>query len=314
MRTQLTELLGIEFPIFQGGMAWASDMNLVSAVSNGGGAGIIGTARRDKEWTREEIRRVKALTDKPFGVNVALHTPTKDEVMEAVLEEGVAFVTMGAGNPTPYIPRLREAGIKAIPIVPDSRRAKKVAEAGADALIVEGLDSGGHIGTQTTMALLTNIPPEVNIPVIAAGGIADGRGLAAALMMGAVGVQLGTIFLAAEECNIHPNAKQRLLESKDYESVVTGFTLGDMCRGIRNKLTDQALEMERRGATRAELEPFVTGSLRKAMQEGDMENGMLMVSLSVNVINEILPAREIMQRMVRSAEQVLAETAKKYAV
>ena len=224
MKTKVTELLGIKYPVLQGAMAWVSEANLAAAVSNAGGAGIIATGGRTTEWTREEIRKAKTLTDKPFGVNVMLMAPNRDEIVSVICEEKVAFVTLGAGNPVVYFERLHAAGVKVIPVVPSVKLAKRVEAAGADAIVIEGMEAGGHIGTQSTMALLTNVIPEVKLPVIAAGGIADGRGIAAALLMGADGVQMGSRFLLTEECGLHPNAKARIIQAVDTDSVATGVT------------------------------------------------------------------------------------------
>ena len=229
MKTKLTELLGIKYPVIQGGMAWVSEANLASAVSNAGGAGIIAAGGRDTEWVREEIRKAKEMTDKPFGVNVMLMAPNKDEIVEVVCEEKVAFVTLGAGNPVPYIEKFHEHGIKVIPVVPNLKLAKRVAEKGADAIVIEGMEAGGHIGSQTTLALMTNIIPYIDIPVVVAGGIADGRGIAAALLMGAAGVQMGSRFLLTTESTLHPKAKESS-SGNDTDSVATGVSRG---HGVR---------------------------------------------------------------------------------
>ncbi len=248
MKTKLTELLGIKYPVIQGGMAWVSEANLASAVSNAGGAGIIAAGGRDAEWVREEIRKAKEMTDKPFGVNVMLMAPNKDEIVEVVCEEKVAFVTLGAGNPVPYIEKFHEHGIKVIPVVPNLKLAKRVAEKGADAIVIEGMEAGGHIGSQTTLALMTNIIPYIDIPVVVAGGIADGRGIAAALLMGAAGVQMGSRFLLTTESTLHPKAKERILQATDTDSVATGVSRGHGVRCLRNTFTEEYTKFEASGA------------------------------------------------------------------
>ena len=223
MRTALTQLLQIEYPIIQGAMAWVSEHKLVAAVANAGATGVIALGGRDAEWTRNEIRACKELTDKPFGVNLMLMAPNKDELVDIIIEEKPAFVTLGAGNPVPYIKPFQDAGIKVIPVVPSLKLAKRIQDAGADAMIIEGMEAGGHIGSQTTMSLMENILPEISIPVVVAGSSVDGRGLAAALLMGAEGVQMGSRFLLAEECQAHPNMKEAIINATDTDSVVTGL-------------------------------------------------------------------------------------------
>ena len=240
MRTALTELLQIEYPIIQGAMAWVSEHKLVAAVANAGATGVIALGGRDAEWTRNEIRACKELTDKPFGVNLMLMAPNKDELVNVIIEEKPAFVTLGAGNPVPYIKPLQEAGIKVIPVVPSLKLAKRIEEAGADAMIVEGMEAGGHIGSQTTMSLMENILPEISIPVVVAGSIVDGRGLAAALLMGAEGVQMGSRFLLAEECQAHQNMKEAIIKATDTDSVVTGLLSGHGgVRSLKNEFTSR---------------------------------------------------------------------------
>ena len=254
MPTRLTELLGIKYPIIQGAMAWISDATLASAVSNAGGAGIVSLGGRTTEYTRDEIRRCRTLTDKPFGVNVMLMAPNKDEIVDVICEEKPAFVTLGAGNPVPYFEKLHAAGVKVIPVVPNVKLAKRVEEKGADAIVVEGQEAGGHIGSIATMPLMTQVIPEVGLPVIMAGGFADGRGLAAALIMGAAGVQIGTRFLVAEECPVHENMKKKLIEAVDTDAIVTGLTIGGAVRGIRNKFSEEFVADEFAGkATKEEL-------------------------------------------------------------
>lgn len=306
METKLTKLLGITYPIIQGGMAWVSEANLTAAVSNAGGAGIIASGGRTAEWVREEIRKTKSMTDKPFGVNVMLMAPNKDEVVDVICEEKVAFVTLGAGNPVPYFEKFHKAGIKAIPVVPSVKLAKRVEASGADAIVIEGMEAGGHIGTLTTMALLTNVIPEVSIPVIAAGGIVDGRGMAAALLMGAAGVQMGSRFLLTEECQLHPNAKQRISEASDTDSVVTGYSRGHGVRGLKCKFTDKFLELEKAGAPDEVLNNLATGTNKLAAVEGDTQNGLVQVGQSLNRLNEVKPVRSVVEEIINEAKKLLS--------
>ena len=277
MAKSITEVLGIKYPIIQGGMAWISDAKLAAAVSNAGGAGIISCGGRTTEYVREEIRKAKQLTDKPFGVNVMLMAPNKDEIVDVICEEKPAFVTLGAGNPVPYFAKLKEAGIKVIPVIPNVKLAKRVAAAGADAMVAEGMEAGGHIGVLTTMALMTQVIPEIkDIPVVMAGGFGDGRGLAAAMLMGAGGVQMGTRFLVAEECSVHENMKQKLIEAVDTDTIVTGLTLGGAVRGIKNKFSTEFVQKENEGKTsKEELIRMATGTNKLAAVEGDVVNGMM---------------------------------------
>lgn len=305
MQTRLTKLLGIQYPIIQGAMAWISEATLTAAVSSTGGAGIIATGGRSAEWTRDEIRKTKSLTDKPFGVNLVMMAPNKDEIAEVICQEKVAFVTLGAGNPVPYIEKFHQAGILAIPVVPSVKLAKRVEAAGADAIVIEGMEAGGHIGNLTTMALLTNVIPEMSIPVIAAGGIVDGRGMAAALLMGASGVQMGSRFLLTEECTVHPNAKQRIIEAQDTESVATGLSRGHGVRGLKNKFTDRYTELENSGAPQKELDDLATGTNKKAAVDGDVEHGLVQVGQSLNRLTEIKLARQVIEDVIAETIQVL---------
>lgn len=306
METKLTKLLGIKYPLIQGAMAWVSEANLTSAVSNAGGAGIIAAGGRTTDWVRDEIRKTKALTDKPFGVNIVLMAPNKDEVVEIICQEKVAFVTLGAGNPLPYIETFHKAGIKAIPVVPSVKLAKRVEAAGADAMVIEGMEAGGHIGTLTTMALLTNVIPEVSIPVIAAGGIVDGRGMAAAMLMGAAGVQMGSRFLLAEECAAHMNVKQRIIAATDTDSVVTGYSRGQGVRGIKNAFTEKFLALEVSGAPTSELNALATGTNKLATIDGDIEMGMVQVGQSLNQLNEIKPSKTIIEEIIAETVRLLS--------
>jgi enoyl-[acyl-carrier protein] reductase II len=276
-------------------MAWVSESRLAAAVSNAGGAGIIGSGGRSVEWVQDEIRAAKTLTTKPFGVNIVMLDRLKDEIVELVCAEKVAFVTMGAGNPLPYIAKLQQAGIKVLPVVPSVKLAKRVENAGADAVVIEGMECGGHIGTLTTMALLSNVIPEVSIPVVAAGGIVDGRGMAAALLMGADGVQLGSRFLLATECALHANAKQRIIHAVDTDSVVTGYSRNHGVRGLRNQFADKFLAMEKSGVPDEELNNFATGTNRMAAIEGDVDDGFVLVGQSLSRLNEIMPADAIIK-------------------
>lgn len=308
MATRLTELLGIEYPVLQGGMAWISDADLASAVSNAGGAGIISTGGRTTEYTREEIRRCRALTDRPFGVNVMLMAPNKDEIVEVICEEKPAFVTLGAGNPVPYFEKFHGAGVKVIPVVPNVKLAKRVEDKGADAMVVEGMEAGGHIGVLTTMALMTQVIPEVKkIPVIMAGGFADGRGLAAALLMGAEGIQVGTRFLVAQECPLHENVKKKLIEAVDTDTIVTGMTIGGAVRGIKNKFSEEFLALEYSGkADKQTLLDMATGTNKLAAVDGDTENGMMQAGQSLLPLKKIEPVKAILENMMEEARKTLA--------
>lgn len=303
METKLTKLLGIKYPIIQGGMAWTSDAVLAAAVSNAGGAGIIGSGGRTTEWTRDEIRKAKTLTDKPFGVNVMLMAPNIAEIIDMLCEEKVAFVTLGAGNPVPHIEKFHNAGIKVIPVVPNVKLAKRIEAAGADAMVIEGMEAGGHIGQQTTMALMENVLPQIkNIPVLVAGGISDGRALAAALLMGAEGVQIGSRFLLTTECPAHPAAKQAIIDATDTDSAVTGFSRGHGVRCLKNAFTQKFSEKEISGAPQEELNAMGTGTNKRGIMEGDIVNGTVMVGQSLNVLNDILPCKEVIERMMAEAQ------------
>jgi len=305
MKTGLTKLLGIKHPIIQGAMAYISEANLVSAVCNAGGTGVIGSGGRGADWVRREIVRTKQMTDKPFGVNVMLKDPERDDIIAAICEEKVEFITMGAGNPGPYFKILKDAGIKTIPVVPNVRLAKRVEESGADAIIVEGTESGGHIGLMTTMALLTNVIPQVKIPVIAAGGIADGRGIAAALLMGAAGVQMGSRFLLTDECQVHPNVKEKILQSTDTDTDVTGYSTGIMVRGLRNDFTREFLKLERTGAPAEALNELATGRNRLSAIDGDIDNGSVQVGQSLNVLTEIKAVQEVIKELMEQTVTTL---------
>ena len=307
MKTKLTELLGIKYPVIQGGMAWTSDANLAAAVSNAGGAGIIGSGGRTVEWTRDEVRKAKGLTDKPFGVNVMLMAPNITEIIEMLCEEKVAFVTLGAGNPVPHIATFHAAGIRVIPVVPSVKLAKRIEAAGADAMVVEGMEAGGHIGKQTTMALMENVLPAVqSIPVLVAGGISDGRALAAALLMGAEGVQMGSRFLLTTECPAHPAAKEAIVKATDTDSVATGYSRNLGVRCLANAFTDAYTAKEIAGAPKEELMQMGTGTNRKGILEGDTVNGTVMCGQSLNVLNDVLPCKEVMERIIAEAKAAIA--------
>ena len=293
MKTRITELLGIEYPIIQGGMAWVAEYNLAAAVSNAGGFGIIGAASAPPEIVRAQIRKCKELTDKPFGVNVMLMNPNAEEVAKIVIEEGVKAVTTGAGNPAKYIPMWKEAGVKVMPVVASVAMAVMMERAGVDAVVAEGMESGGHIGQTTTMALLPQVVDAVNIPVIGAGGIADGRGFAAAIMLGAEAVQMGTAFLVAKENIVHENYRNKVIAAKDIDSVVTGTSTGHPVRGLRNHMTKEYLRLEKEGATIEELEQITLGALRRAVIDGDAKDGTVMAGQIAGLIKKEATCKEI---------------------
>ena len=305
MKTRITELLGIEYPIIQGGMAWVAEYHLAAAVSNAGGLGLIGAASAPPEVVREQIRKTKELTHKPFGVNVMLMNPNADEVAQIVVEEGVKVVTTGAGNPAKYMALWKSAGVKVIPVVASVAMAKLMQRGGADAVVAEGMESGGHIGSATTMTLVPQVVDAVDIPVIAAGGIADGRGFAAAFMLGAEAVQLGTRFCVASEAITHDNYKERIIKAKDIDSEVTGMSHGHPIRCIRNSMTKEYLRLEKEGAGFEELEYLTLGSLRKAVIEGDVVNGTVMAGQIAGLIHEKQSCAEIIQEIMSEGSSLL---------
>ena len=305
MKTEVTELLGIEYPIIQGGMAWVAEYHLAAGVSNAGGLGLIGAASAPADWVREQIKEAKKLTDKPFGVNIMLMSPYADEVAKVVAEEGVKVVTTGAGNPEKYMKMWKEAGVKVIPVVASVALAKRMERCGADALVAEGTEAGGHIGENTTMVLVPQIVDAVNIPVIAAGGIADGRGIAAAFMLGARAVQMGTHFVATKESMVHENYKKAILKAKDIDSRVTGRTTGHPVRALRNQMTKQYLDMEKAGASFEELEHLTLGGLRRAVVDGDVVNGSVMAGQSAAMVKEILSCEELIQKLVKETDALI---------
>lgn len=305
MKTEVTKLLGIEYPIIQGGMAWVAEYHLAAGVSNAGGLGLIGAASAPAEWVREQIREAKKLTDKPFGVNIMLMSPYADEVAKVVAEEGVKVVTTGAGNPEKYMKMWKEAGVKVIPVVASVALARRMERCGADALVAEGCEAGGHIGENTTMVLVPQIVDDVKIPVIAAGGVADGRGVAAAFMLGAKGVQMGTHFVATKESVVHDNYKQAIIKARDIDSRVTGRTTGHPVRALRNQMVKQYLELENSGASFEELEHLTLGGLRKAVVEGDVVNGSVMAGQSAAMVKEILSCEELIQKLVKETDALI---------
>ena len=305
LKTPLCDLLGIEKPVFQGGMAWIADASLASAVSEAGGLGIIAAMNADANWLRDQIHELRAKTDKPFGVNVMLMSPYVKEVMQVVVEEKVQVVTTGAGNPGEYVPALKEIGAKVIPVVASVALAKRLVRCGVDALIAEGTESGGHIGEITTMALVPQIVDAVDVPVIGAGGIADSRGMAAAFALGAQAVQMGSRFVVSEECIAHPNYKKMVLKAKDRSTVVTGRTLGHPARVLHNKLTRKYQELEAAGAPAEELEKLGVGSLHRATHEGDVDNGSVMIGEISGMLNDIKPVKTIIEDIINGLPGVI---------
>lgn len=308
MKTRITDLLGIEYPILQGGMAWIAESTLASAVSNAGGLGIIAGGSAPIDYLRDQIRKTKSMTDKPFGVNIMLMSPNAEELAKLVIEEKVPVVTTGAGNPGKYMEAWKAAGIKVIPVVPSVALAKRMERAGADAVVAEGTESGGHIGQNTTMCLVPQVVDAVEIPVIAAGGIADGRGVAAAFMLGAEGVQVGTRFLACTECQIHENYKNAVIAAKDTDNAVTGFYSGSPCRCIKSKYTKKLQDMEKKAAPPEDFEALTVGSLRKAVVDGNTDEGSMLCGLIAGMINDVKPAAEIVKEMMGQAEKLLGGT------
>ena len=305
MKTRITELLGIEYPIIQGGMAWVAEHTLAAAVSEAGGLGLIGGASASGDIIRSEIRKAKELTDKPIGVNVMLMSPYADEVAQVIVEEGIKAVTTGAGNPEKYMDMWKNAGVKVMPVVASVALARRMEKYGADAVVAEGCESGGHIGSQTTMCLVPQVVDAVDIPVIAAGGVADGRGFAAAMMLGAEAVQIGTRFVASKESIVHENYKERIIKAKDIDSEVTGRSYGHPIRVLRNKMTREYLRMEKEGAAFEELEHLTLGSLRKAVVEGDVMNGSLMAGQIAGLVKEEKSCDEIVKEIMSQAETLL---------
>ncbi len=305
MKTRICDLLGIEYPIIQGGMAWVATHELAAAVSEAGGLGIIGAGGAPASWVREQIRQAKKATDKPFGVNLMLMNPEADQIAQIIAEEKVKVVTTGAGNPGKYIQMWKDAGVKVIPVVASVALAKLMERGGADAVIAEGMESGGHIGKATTMTLVPQVADAVEIPVIAAGGIGDGRGFAAAMMLGAEAVQMGTRFVTAKECTVHENYKQKIIKAKDIDSEVTGMANGHPIRVLRNQMTKAYLKMEKEGASLEELEKMTLGSLRKAVVEGDVTSGSVMAGQISGLIKKEETCKEIILDVMQGARQAM---------
>ncbi len=305
MQTEINNLLEIEYPIIQGGMAWVAEHHLAAAVSEAGGFGLIGAANAPADWVREQIRKTKELTDRPFGVNVMLMSPYADDVARVIAEEGVKAVTTGAGNPEKYMELWKERNIKVIPVVASVALAKRMERCGADAVVAEGCESGGHIGESTTMTLVPQVVDAVDIPVIAAGGIGDGRGIAAAFMLGAKGVQMGTRFVVTKECQVHPAYKERIIRAKDIDTRVTGRSTGHPIRALRNDMTKAYLQKEQEGASTEELELLASGALRRAVQEGDIHNGSLMSGQIAGLIKEEVSCKQLIDTLVSQTKEAL---------
>jgi len=305
IKTPLCDLLGIEYPIVQGGMAWVSTAELVIAVSKAGGLGVLGAGNAPPDYVRSQVRQVKAGTEKPFGVNIPLFSPYVAQVVQICVEEKVPAVFTGAGNPAPYMEPLKEAGIRIVPVVSSVALAKRLERAGADALVAEGMESGGHVGDVATLPLVPQVVDAVAIPVIAAGGIADGRGLVAALALGAAGIQMGTRFICTTECTVHPNYKSKILAAGDRATTTTGHTLGHPVRAIKNPMVHEFARLEKEKVSEEQIIEFGTGRLRLAAVEGDMRNGSIMAGQSCGLIRDIVPVHELLTRIVREAEGVI---------
>ena len=308
MTELINQMLGTRYPIIQGGMAWVATWELASAVSNAGGLGIIGVGGADVNWVAEQIRQMKEHTDKPFGVNLMLMNPQADEIAELLAKEQIPVITTGAGNPGKYMDSWKAAGAKVIPVIASVALARLMERAGADAVVAEGTESGGHIGSATTMTLVPQVVDAVNIPVIAAGGIADARGFAAAMMLGASGVQMGTRFVAAKESIVHENYKEKLIKAKDIDSEVTGRSTGHPIRVLRNKMTREYLRMEKEGASLEELEKMTLGALRKAVVEGDVMNGSVMAGQIAGLVKSEDTCAESIEEIMSGAEKLLNRT------
>lgn len=302
---KICDLLNIKYPIIQGGMAWVADANLASAVSNAGGLGIIAGGNAPKEIIKAEIDKCRELTDRPFGVNVMLLSPYVDDIIDLIIEEKVPVITTGAGNPAKYINRLKEIGTKIIPVVPSIALAQRMEKLGVDAVIVEGTEAGGHIGELTTMVLTPQVSDSVDIPVISAGGIGDGRGIAAAFALGADGVQVGTRFICSDECKVHENYKSMLIKSRDRDAIVTGRSTGHPVRTLKNKLAREILSMEKEGISAEEIDKRGIGSLRLAVKEGDINNGSFMAGQIASIIKDVKPCKEIIESMIEEAKSIM---------
>ena len=309
MKTEITELLGIEYPVIQGGMAWVADYHLAAAVSNAGGLGLIAAGGAPAEWVREQIREAKKLTDKPFGVNIMLMNPEADKIAKVILEEDIKVVTTGAGSPEKYMADWKAAGVKVIPVIASVALAKRMERCGADAVVAEGTESGGHIGETTTMALVPQVVDAVNIPVIAAGGIADGRGMAAAFMLGAKAIQMGTIFVASKESIVSEAYKNKVIKAKDIDTKVTGRTTGHPVRCLRNQQTREYLKLEQAGASFEELEKLTLGGLRKAVVDGDVIHGSVMAGQIAGLVKDSRSCKEIIEGICREMKNVVLSQA-----
>ena len=306
IRTPLCDLVGIEYPIVQGGMAWVGTAELAAAVSNAGGLGVIGGGNAPPEEVAQEIRLAKELTDKPFGLNIPLAiSEYADDIVTLCIEEGVKIMVIGAWRPGSHITRLKEAGITVITVIASVALAKRLVRQGADALIAEGMESGGHIGDIATMPLVPQVVDAVDVPVVAAGGIADGRGLVAALALGAQGIQMGTRFICTTECTAHENYKRAIIKARDRSTMTTGHSLGHPVRALKNPMVHEFEELERRGITEAELIEFGTGKLRLAAIEGDMKNGSVMAGQIAGMVHDIVPTKELIERIVAEAEEII---------
>ena len=305
MKTKITELLGIEYPVIQGGMAWVAEASLAAAVSDAGGLGLIAAAAAPAEWVREQIKKVREMTDRPFGVNIMLMSPEADQVAKVIVEEKVPIVTTGAGSPEKYMKMWKEAGVKVIPVVASVALAKRMERCGADALVAEGTEAGGHIGENTTMVLVPQVVDAVHIPVIAAGGIADGRGVAAAFMLGARGVQLGTGFVVTAESQVHDNYKNSIIKAKDIDSRVTGRSTGHPVRVLRNQMAKEYIKKEQEGASFEELEQMTLGGLRRAVVDGDVVTGSVMAGQSAAMFKEVLTCKEFIEKLVKETDALI---------
>ena len=308
IRTPLCDLLGIKYPIVQGGMAWVGTAELAAAVSNAGGLGIIGGGNAPTEEIAREVRLARELTDKPYGLNIPLAVSEyADEIVDLCIEDGVRIVVIGAWRPGDHLARLKEGGVTVIPVIASVPLAKRLARQGADALVAEGMESGGHIGDIATMPLVPQVASAVDVPIIAAGGFADGRGLAAALALGAQGIQMGTRFICTTECTAHDNYKRAILKARDRSTMTTGHSLGHPVRALKNPMVHEFEELERRGITEAEIIEFGTGKLRLAVVEGDMKNGSVMAGQIAGMVNDIVPVKELMERIVTEAEEIIGQ-------
>jgi enoyl-[acyl-carrier protein] reductase II len=314
VKSRICEMLGIRYPVFQGGMAWVADASLAAAVSNAGGLGLISSINAGTEAVRNEVRKCREMTDKPFGVNIMLQAPNAEEIAHMVIEEGVKIITTGAGSPAKYMPMWKEAGIKVIPVVASVALALKMQQAGADAVVAEGAESGGHVGELHTMSLVPQVVDALDIPVVAAGGICDGRGAAAAFMLGAEAIQVGTRFISAQECNVHPEHKEKILKATDISTIVTGKSLGHPVRSLKTPFSKTFAKMENDpSVSQEDILAFGSGALRKAVQEGD-RNGSYMAGECAGMVRKIEPAKEIVEDLILGAEKVIAEAAARFAL